>query len=168
MHGLPLMTASGLKRLLLRCSESVACLLAHQVLCVSQSVREVAISDRLCPARKIGVLLAGSINGVDALKRFNPQAVGAHERSRVRTELSIPEDATLIGFVGRVVRDKGIVELSEAWKILRGQFPDLHLMVVGPYEPEDPIPAEVETVLGNDPRVHLTGERQVWSTLNAT
>src|SRR5262249_40915871 len=35
--------------------------------------------------------------------------------------------------------------------------PDLHLLVVGPFEPEDPLPAEVERVLRTDPACHLTG-----------
>src|SRR5207247_622691 len=72
MHGLPLMTATGLKQRLLRWTETVSCRLAHQVLCVSHSVQEVAIAEGLCPAAKIKVLLGGSINGVDALGRFHP------------------------------------------------------------------------------------------------
>ncbi len=63
IHGLPLVTAKGLKRTLLRWSEKLARLLAHQVLCVSRSVREVAISERLCSPTKVKVLHNGSING---------------------------------------------------------------------------------------------------------
>ena len=45
IHGLPLMTASGHKRWLLRWSEKISCWLAQQVLCVSHSIRDVAIAE---------------------------------------------------------------------------------------------------------------------------
>ena len=50
IHGLPLMTAQGIKRTILTQSERVSCLCAHRVLCVSPSVRQVAIDLDLCPA----------------------------------------------------------------------------------------------------------------------
>jgi glycosyltransferase involved in cell wall biosynthesis len=157
LHGLPLTTASGLKRLLLRWSEKVSCRLAHQVLCVSHSLREEALAERLCPPDKIKVLMAGSINGVDAAGAFNPERVGPRARAEVRARYGIPPNALVAGFVGRVVRDKGLAELVEAWKALRDEFPWLHLLVVGPFEPQDPVSAGVEKVLRSDRRIHLTG-----------
>ena len=65
----------------------------------------------------------------------------------------------VFGFIGRIVRDKGIVELAGAWNELRRIFPDLHLLLVGPAEPQDPIPAEVDHALRNDSRVHFVGEQ---------
>ena len=56
MRGLPMVTASGHRRHLLRWSERVACLVAHEVLCVSHSLREIAIEERICPPHKIKVL----------------------------------------------------------------------------------------------------------------
>ena len=59
--------------------------------------------------------------------------------------------------MGRVVRDKGLVELVEAWQTLRAERPELRLLVAGDFEPQDPLPPEVEKLLRTDPRVHLTG-----------
>ncbi len=157
IRGLPFMTASGFKRLLLWWSEKVACLLAHQVYCVSHSIREVAISEGLCPASKIKVLLGGSSNGVDATSRFNPDHIGAHVREEIRRKYGIPNDAVVVGFVGRIVRDKGIAELIGAWETLRQEFPMLHLLIVGPFEPQDPVPQDVEHLLRGDSRIHLAG-----------
>ena len=157
MHGLPLMTATGLKRRLLRWAEKVSCLLAHQVFCVSASLREAAVAEGLCRPDKITVLHHGSINGVAAETAFNPARVGGMVRAAARGRYGIPLDAEVIGFVGRVVRDKGLVELVEAWQTLRAERPELHLLVVGPFEPQDPLPPEVEKLLRTDPRVHLTG-----------
>jgi glycosyltransferase involved in cell wall biosynthesis len=158
IHGLPLMTATGYKRLLLGWSERISCRLAHQVFCVSHSVREIAIAQGLCPAAKIRVLLRGSINGVDARGRFDPAGIDEDERREMRERYGIPAGAPVLGFVGRIVRDKGVVELAEAWKILREEISRLHLLVVGPFEPQDPVPPHVAELLHNDPRIHLTGD----------
>ena len=55
------------------------------------------------------------------------------------------------------MRDKGIIELTQAWQKLRAEFTNLHLLMVGPFEPQDPVPADVEHLLRHDERVHLTG-----------
>ena len=162
LHGLRFATASGWRRKLLVATERMACRLAHQVLCVSASVEALARDAGLCPPERIKVLLRGSCNGVDALERFNPARLPPTSRRDVRAGLGIPADALVLGFVGRVVWSKGIVELVKAWESLRSEFPRLHLVLVGPLEPEDPLPNEVEAVLRNDARIHLVGED--WNT----
>jgi lipopolysaccharide/colanic/teichoic acid biosynthesis glycosyltransferase len=157
VHGLPMVTATGLKRLLLRWSEKVSCKLAGQVYCVSESVRTIAVAEGLCPADKIKVPLNGTIDGIDAERGLNPACVDAHARQDVRAQYGIPPDAPVLGFVGRIVHDKGMIELTQAWKLLRAEFPSLHLLIVGPFEPQDPVPADVESLLRSDPRIHLTG-----------
>jgi glycosyltransferase involved in cell wall biosynthesis len=157
IHGLPLMTAVGWKRSLLQWTERISCLCASQVLSVSRSICTVAICLQLCPARKIDILLGGSANGIDTLNRFNPARWNAANRLAIRRKHAIPEDALVVGFVGRIVRDKGLVELADAWHILREKFPALHLLILGPFEPQDPIPEEVEELFRTDPRIHLTG-----------
>lgn len=154
LHGLRFVTESGARRALLRWTERISCLLANRVLCVSASLREVAISERLSSAGKIRTLLNGSINGIDE-KRFQPPDATA--RSSARTRLGIPQDAFVVGFIGRVVRQKGIGELAEAWRMLRESFADLRLLVVGPIESEDPVPPGVIDGLRSDPRVCMRG-----------
>jgi glycosyltransferase involved in cell wall biosynthesis len=162
IRGLPYMTATGWKRRLLRLTERVACACAHQVLCVSHTLRQIAISEGFCPAGKISTLLKGSSNGVDASGKYNPARVPAEERDRTRARYGIPADAQVVGFVGRIVRDKGLTELVEAWQALREEWPRLHLLIVGPFESEDPVPPEVEKALRHDPRIHLVGAD--WNT----
>ena len=157
--GLPYMTATGPKRSLLLWSERVSCALAHRALCVSQSLRDVAIRDRVCDASKIVVFLHGSGHGVDATGRFNAEK-SAPLREAVRDRLAIPHDAVVLGFVGRLVRDKGLIELAEAWRRLRESHPELHLLVVGRFEPQDPVPHDVEAIFRTDARIHLAG----WSS----
>jgi glycosyltransferase involved in cell wall biosynthesis len=158
IRGLPLMTKKGASRALLRWTEKISCSAAHHVLCVSRSVRAVAIDERLVNADKIEVLAGGSGNGVDATQRFNPERFGAADRAATRARCGIPDGAMVIGFVGRVVRDKGIVELLDAFEQLARHHPELHLLVVGGAEEErDPIPPEAARRLREGDRIHWIG-----------
>lgn len=155
MRGLPMMTARGWRRRLLRWTEKVACQSAHEVLCVSESLRELAIAEHLCAPAKIKVLAHGSGNGVDCTVRFNP-ANHADARAATRRRLGIAPDAIVIGFVGRLVRDKGLIELFDAWDVLAAEFANLQLLMIGPLEERDALPPHIVARL-REPRVHWTG-----------
>jgi glycosyltransferase involved in cell wall biosynthesis len=159
IHGFPFMTANGARRALLRWTEWISCRLAHRVLCDSRSVRQVAITEHMCPSTKITVLVNGTINGIDAVQRFNP-AAWSDKRNDIRHRHSIPLDATVIGLFGRLVRDKGVIELIEAWKVLRDENPALHLLLVGCFESHNVLPADIVSAIHTDPRIHLTGWEQ--------
>ncbi len=158
LHGLPMATATGARRMLLRWSEKVSCRLAHRVYCVSPSLRAIALAERLAPSDKLLVLHNGTIDGIDADGRFNPANSDVNRGATVRAGFGIPPDAPVVGFVGRLVPDKGLVELAAAWRVLRAEFPDAHLLAVGPEEAHDPPPPEFAEVLRGDPRVHAVGE----------
>jgi len=160
IRGLPFVTMSGPRRWLLRFAEQVACRLAHRVLCVSHSVGAVAVEENLCQPQKLSVLCGGSGNGVDSSCRFNPSKVELPAKSRIRHRLEINQDELVLGFVGRIVRDKGVVELIESWKILRKEFPALHLLIIGSFESRDSVPADTKGFLQNDPRIHLVAQTQ--------
>jgi glycosyltransferase involved in cell wall biosynthesis len=141
---------------LLQTTEWISCALAHRVLAVSHSMRHIAIEERLCPSGKVKVLLHGSGNGVDATGRFRPQP--EHVRTAERVRLGVPPDAEVVGFVGRLVRDKGVVELAAAWKELRERHPRAHLVLAGGAErEEDAVPESFMAELSADPRVHFAG-----------
>ena len=157
MRGLPMETATGLKRTLLQTTETISCALAHQVIAVGHSLRDLAIEDGLCPASKIDVMGHGSGQGVDADHTFNPRRFDDAHRNRIRDQFHIPHDADVIGFVGRLVADKGINELAHAFDALRQDHPNAHLLVVGPFEERDPVPPSIRALLEEDPRIHLAG-----------
>ncbi len=157
MRGLPLMTATGQRRQLLRWTERISCVLAHRVFCVSHSLRAVALEERLTIPDRIVVFHGGSGNGVDSEVAFAPSVDPATERQRAREQLGLPGNAVVIAFVGRVVKDKGIVELTQAWASLREAHPETRLVLAGPEEPFDPVPEAVLKSLRDDPRVHLLG-----------
>ena len=156
VHGLRYATARGPARALLVASERLAAALATHVLCVSRSVAAMAVADRVVPAGKVKVLLGGSINGVDAAGRFRPPD-GEAGRRAARASVGIDPGARVLGFVGRLVREKGVLELLAAWRALREELPDLRLVLVGPREAHDPLPREALATLESDARITCAG-----------
>ncbi len=157
-HGLRYQTAHGPLRVVLRTAERMACGLATEVLAVSRSLADQLVAEGLAPEGKITVLHHGSVSGVDAAQRFVPATPEARADAKVR--LGLPPEAPVLGYVGRVVRDKGIPELWQAWLQLREAWPTLRLVLVGPVEDGDPVPFEVLLGLQGDPRVLLVGQTE--------
>lgn len=156
LHGLRYATTRGATRALLVATERLAAALATEVLCVSRSVADQAVKDGVVAPGKVKVLLGGSINGVDAAGRFRPPADEAARRA-AKAALGLPPGAPVVGFVGRLVREKGVPELLEAWRVLREEHADLRLVLVGPQEGHDPLPASARAALAADPRIRCAG-----------
>jgi lipopolysaccharide/colanic/teichoic acid biosynthesis glycosyltransferase/glycosyltransferase involved in cell wall biosynthesis len=140
-RGLRLETATGIKRVILWSAEWITCWCAHQVVCLSPSIREKSIALKLVPREKTVVLKAGG-TGVD-LEHFSPRDRGSPEVQNLMRELGIPTDVRTIGFVGRFVKDKGLRQLIEAFEKVRKVFPDLRLLLLGEFEDGDPVEPEV-------------------------
>jgi glycosyltransferase involved in cell wall biosynthesis len=83
-------------------------------------------------------------NGID-LGRFDPAAVDAGARARLRASWGAAPDDLVCGIVGRLVAEKGYVELFEAVASLRATHPGARLVVVGPSDDDkhDSLTAEV-------------------------
>jgi glycosyltransferase involved in cell wall biosynthesis len=141
MRGLRVETAHGLTRIILLSAERIACSCAHRVICVSPSLRDHAVKLKLVDPRKIVVLGSGSSNGVDAA-RFVPTPARLARAAEIRRELKL-DGRPLIGFIGRFTRDKGVGELTAAFDLVRQQFPDASLLLIGNHEQGDAIEPEV-------------------------
>jgi len=86
------------------------------------------------------------------VERFSPGP------SFVREEFSIPRDALVVGFVGRLTRDKGLPELFEAFDRILLAEPSTHLLLVGWFDrAEDALAAELRHRILAHPRIHCTG-----------
>lgn len=156
MRGVRYESEHGLRRRVLKAVERLACRAATKVLCISESVQQLVLEDRLCPESKTVRIGAGSSNGLD-FSRFSRDKVGAPRIAELRRMHAIEEGDYVIGFVGRLIPRKGVVELLEAWKTLRERIPSSKLLLVGPYEEEQPLPAAVVETISADPRVITTG-----------
>ncbi len=156
LRGLRCETSAGWKRWFLLQIERIACGCAHRVICVSESLRKKVVELGIADARKFVVLGSGSSNGVN-VERFAATPERLDEAATLREKLGIPEDARVIGFVGRFTRDKGILELISAFAQLRILRPTLYLLLVGDFEEGDPVSSEVRDVIASDPHIVRTG-----------
>lgn len=156
LFGLPQMLLQGPRKALLDMSTRISTRLARAVWCDSESMARHVVQEGLASPAKIVVLGAGSVGGVDP-DEFNA-AGWADARSQIRAELGVADSDLVVGYVGRVNRDKGMDELSRSWKRLCVDRPATHLLIVGPLEGE--LPPGVLSVLTADRRAHWVGPQQ--------
>lgn len=119
---------TGWKRALLKLADRTMARLATHVLADSPSQRDFMVAEGIVTAGKASVLGGGSICGVDG-ERFRPDT---ERRAAIRRAHDIPGNATVFLYLGRLNRDKGMLDLADAFALL-GQ-PDAWLLVVGPDE----------------------------------
>ena len=155
-HGLVYQTSSGLKRFILMSVDRIASLLATKIVCVSPSVLEQSIKDKLSPAHKQIVLGKGTCSGVDTQGKFNPQNINPEKMSLLKQKWGIDGSDWIVGYTGRLVRDKGIMELVDAFDLVKVNNPRLKLLLVGMFEERDALPQEVQNRIKNDPQIVWT------------
>ena len=144
----------GFGRKLLKTCDWITATLATNLLAVSASERNFLIEQKVVNPIKIKVLGLGSIGGVD-LQRFAPNP---KTREEIRVALSIPADAIVMIFIGRLVSDKGVSELLEAQHQLSQDYPNLWLLLVGPDEENGIVNIETSNSIKNVRRVPFTQE----------
>lgn len=105
--------------------------LSHKVLIDSFSQRNFLIKNNVVTINKAFVLHKGSVGGVNTVKfRFNKK-----KRFKLREYFSISRNTFVFLYLGRINKDKGVVELIKAFKQIEKKK-DLLLIIVGPVEDE--------------------------------
>lgn len=155
-HGLVYETSTGLKRGLLVNIDRLASKLATKIVCVSPSVAKRSVEDRLNPVDKQVVLSHGTCNGIDT-ERFSKVSVDLGQMQALKQSLGIHEGDFIIGFAGRLVRDKGIIELVRAYQEIRKEHQKVKLMLVGMLEIRDALPEDVVKTIKEDKGIISTG-----------
>ena len=141
--GLVFPTSTGLKRRILMVTDWLTCACATHVI-------------HYITRKPIEVLGNGNVRGID-LEKFNPSDAGVREESQ---KLRRTDCFTFI-FVGRLVGDKGINELVDAFVRLNKEFPASRLLLVGKSEADlDPLkPATVQAIESN-PAIEAVGQQK--------
>ena len=135
--GLPHLAAQKKKELILRATERVTYWFASNLYCNSLNLK-TEMEGKLTK-KPVKVIGHGSVNGVDTSFFYNRMTL--REIAMVRKELGIHEEDFVITFVGRIVKDKGVNELIEAFRMLK--YPNVKLLLLGDFEDElDPIKPE--------------------------
>lgn len=155
-HGLVYETSTGLKRELLILMDKLAARLATKIVCVSPSVYKRSLEDGLNKETKQIVLLKGTCNGID-IRRFNKSNIRQEILLKLKSQLGIAEDSFVIGFTGRLARDKGIIELIDAFTILKEKYLNIQLLLVGMLEERDALPTNTVDKINENPDIITTG-----------
>lgn len=155
--GMPLMETSGLKRVVLERVEALTYACATRVYPNSYNLKTFIEENFSLPADKLHVIGQGSSNGIDS-KYFERSEKLDQAGRKVREEYGIDDDAVVFCFVGRIVRDKGINELVEAFVQVLEHQPGAILMLVGPFEDDlDPVSPETRKHINEHPDIITTG-----------
>jgi glycosyltransferase involved in cell wall biosynthesis len=141
VRGLRYEGLQGWRRAVSILAERAACAAATGVVAVSPSVRSEMLAHRLVRSAKVVVLDRGTTEGIDTA-HFRPAL--PDEAAGVRHAWRIAPGALVIGFIGRLTKDKGVPELLRAVSDLRANGIDAWLVIAG--TPDDVLPLEPEHV----------------------
>ena len=144
--GLVWPTATGLSRKLLMMTDRITCACATHIVPEGEGVKQ----DLLCCITKkpMKVLGYGNVRGIDLdyWKRKN---------------CDVKRDTYTFIFVGRIVREKGINELVSAFVRLNKEYPDMRLLLVGPYEENlDPVLPETKRIIDECEAIEMVGAQK--------
>jgi glycosyltransferase involved in cell wall biosynthesis len=152
-HGLMYETSSGFKRMLLMGVEKLTGKLAKKVVCVSNSVIEKSIKANLNNQKKNILLNKGTCNGID-LAIMSPKEI---KNTDFLTKLGVRKEDKVVGFVGRLVNDKGVNELLDAWQKIKDAYDNVKLLLVGPYEERDSISEKARSIIDKSESIISAG-----------
>jgi glycosyltransferase involved in cell wall biosynthesis len=124
-----------LDRLLFTVSEAIAARYTDYALTLNRLDAEELVTRGLLPRDRVHSVGCGG-SGVNLAEyRRSDSTIG---RGRAfRRSWRVAEDAVVVGFVGRVVQEKGVLELVEAARLAQIRVPALRLVIVGPTLPSD-------------------------------
>lgn len=127
--GLVWPTQTGLSRKILMLTDRITCFCATHIIPEGEGVKHdlsSCITDK--PMRVLGY---GNVRGVDL--DYWKRSGGSRTEGWLSERREKKEPFTFV-FVGRIVRDKGINELVNAFSRLNKNYPDTRLLLVGPAE----------------------------------
>lgn len=119
----------GFKRMLLKQFDRLIVLFSSDLLADSDSQKQFLVSQKVARTDNLDVLAFGSISGVD-LERFKPDDL---RREQIRQDLKISPTQVVLLFLGRLNRDKGVLDLANAFKEICAET-DAVMLFVGPDE----------------------------------
>lgn len=141
------MRCSAKKKMMYTVIEKVAALFCDKIICISDAEKKSALDKKICREDKLQVIF----NGVDIEAYEN----GVHGAVR-RKDLSIPEDAFVVGMVGRISPQKAPDVFIKMAKMVKDKISNAHFIIVGNGSQELEIKQYAENN-GFVDNLHITG-----------
>lgn len=139
--GMVYVTMSGIKRKVFRAIEKMVCRFSTMVQPDSDGNLRFCREQGFYDEAKSCVIWNGSAKGLD-LSAFDVSQKQAYAQE-IREKYQIVEGTPVVGFVGRLGREKGCNELFRAFQRIKASMPNAKLLFVGPIEKEDTIDPEL-------------------------
>ena len=157
--GLPLLESKGFKRVILNFVEKLTYKCATKVYPNSYGLKKIILKNRFVKENKLKLIGDGSSNGIDT-SFFNPKLFSIDQNEVLRSKLGIKKNDFVFIFVGRIVSDKGINELVEAFDKFSNTYKNVKLLLVGPHENElDPISKETNFLINYNKKIIALGDQ---------
>ena len=153
--GLVFQSFSGIKRFVFKTIERMVCLLSTDVQPDSPGNLNLCRNLNFYGDKKSRVVWNGSANGI-CLSKFDISQKDFY-RSTIRQKHNIAHDAFVVGFVGRVGKEKGFEELMQMFNTLLAKYPDIYLLYVGPNEKPETVSNEALEFFDICDRIIYTG-----------
>lgn len=132
--GLIFPTKTGTMQKLLIQMDRILCWAATIIIPEGNGIKEDLIAYKIT-SKPLQILANGNVNGID-VSHFDPALYDLNDKQALRKKLKIKNDDFVFVLVGRLVSDKGIHELIEAFKNIHENVKSCRLILVGPLEPE--------------------------------
>lgn len=160
--GLPMMVEKGNKFKVLKFVEKLTYASANHVWPNSKSLLDFIASQKLTSARKLSIIAKGSTNGIN-IDKFDEKNIDANKLAQIKSSINFKATNTYLLCMGRLVKDKGIVELINAFKNLNASNVSLKLLLVGDFEANlDPLPqATINEIKTNSSIIHISWTKDV-------
>lgn len=159
LHGLVSDTRTGVARWLISGTEKICCSIAQKVIVVSPSLKLHSEQRNILKKGKGIVIEKGSCNGIDLHEFSKTPAVLTHAKE-LKENIGLKEKELLLGFVGRLSKDKGVDILLSAFEVLVKKYPQLRLVMAGPIVNENLFSRLTLDQLYSDERVFYLGKLQ--------
>ncbi|GAA4087106.1 glycosyltransferase family 4 protein [Mucilaginibacter panaciglaebae] len=155
--GMPLLEKKGLLRYCLDITEKITYSCATRVYPNSERLLQIIAENKYCSQDKLQVIGKGSSNGIDT-SYFNPQLFDKNKRKEIRSALNIRVNDFVFCFIGRIVSDKGVNELVNAFLKVNAVYPSTKLLLVGPFEDHlDPLQASTKNIILTNNNIIVPG-----------
>ena len=152
--GLVWPTATGLNRMILKTTDRILCACATHIIPEGNGVKNDLINGKIT-RKPMKVLANGNVRGIE-LDHYRRTAEVEEEAAKIRKE-----GVLTFVFIGRLVRDKGIHELVEAFVRLNKENPHTRLVLVGRTEAElDPLNEETQHIIDTHNAIEAVGSQK--------
>ena len=122
------MQQSTKKKEMYKWVEKISAHFCDKIVCISDAEKESALREKICKPSKLQVIY----NGIDLEEIKNTI-------SKKRAELNIPEDAFVVGMVGRLSKQKAPDVFVKAAKLIKDKIPNAYFLMVGDGELRDQV-----------------------------